>query len=45
MINTSDLYTMVKELGESITITQTTGNVESTVNAKFSATTDRKNKV
>lgn len=44
MINTSDLYSIVKELGESITITQTTGNVESTVNAKFSATTDRKTK-
>ena len=44
MINTSDLYTMVKELGESITITQNMGGIESTTDAKFSSTTDRKTK-
>lgn len=44
MINTSDLYGIVKELGENITITQNMGGIESTVNAKFSATTDGKTK-
>lgn len=44
MISTSELYSIVKELGENIVITQTMGGVDSEINAVFSATTDRKTK-
>lgn len=44
MISTSDLYSIVKELGENIVINQTIGDVDSEINAIFSATTDRKTK-
>ena len=44
MISTSDLYSIVRQLGESVTVKQSIGGVESETNAMFSATTDKRAK-